>query len=171
MNQTPRISQSQRGLLDLFVDSSKQELNEIKKQNDALIKINDDLRSELLEIKTQLNNNRENQQSQQQQLNHVSLIGVRQFVAEMLAKEECNIDYIPDFIEKRLYEKIFEMILKLLDHTLSTTSLNVMGHQITLQLASQNSTNVTVTPVISTTAPVATVTQKNTNDLNHTVLK
>jgi len=132
MNQTPRISQSQRGLFDLF-DSSKQELNEIKKQNEALIKINDDLRNELLEIKTQLNNNRDNQP---QQLNHVSLIGVRQFVAEMLAKEECNIDYIPDFIEKRLYEKIFEMILKLLDHTLSTTSLNVMGHQITLQLTS-----------------------------------
>lgn len=134
MNQTPRISQSQRGLFDLF-DSSKQELNEIKKQNEALIKINDDLRNELLEIKTQLNNNRDNQP----QLNHVSLIGVRQFVAEMLAKEECNIDYIPDFIEKRLYEKIFEMILKLLDHTLSTTSLNVMGHQITLQLASPQS--------------------------------
>jgi hypothetical protein len=48
----------------------------------------------------------------------------------MLEKEECNITYIPDFVEKRIYEKIFTMLLGIIEHALETSSINFMGHQI-----------------------------------------
>jgi hypothetical protein len=102
----------------------KNQIEELKKQNKALMKLNKDLRKE---ISQQVSDSSSSQIPVNQP---VSMDIVREYVAKMLEKEECNIEYIPDFVERRLYEKMFGMILTLMEHTLESTSVKFMGHQI-----------------------------------------
>jgi hypothetical protein len=133
-----------KGIFDLF-DSSAEQVKELKKQNEALIRINNDLRKELSEhiccaykeknihtvtTKQSDNNGETPHAAPVSAAAPVPLNNIKIYVADMLAKKECNLSYIPDFIERRLYENMFGMFINLLDHVLSTASINIMDYQI-----------------------------------------
>lgn len=118
----------------------KQQLEELKKQNRALIKLNEELRDEIKNLM-----NPQTPKSTQLPINYgMSMDLVKKHVREMLEREECNIEYIPDFVERRLYEKIFGMILALMEHTLETSSINFMGHDIRFYITRVNEVNTEV---------------------------
>jgi hypothetical protein len=114
------------------------QLEELRKQNQALIKINEDLRKELngqsIHLKSFNHGGGGDPEPNLPPNTSISIDMIRDYVKEMLEKEECNISYIPDFVEKRLYEKIFTMLLGVVEHALETSSANFMGHQIRFYL-------------------------------------
>ena len=119
----------QPNLYDDLMIEYKQQIAELQKQNKALQQLNKELRKEL--------HNRQHVPGHAEQMPvnaSVSTDVIKQYVSDMLEKEECNIGYIPDFVERQLYEKMFGMLLGLLEHTIETTSVNFMGHQIRFYL-------------------------------------
>lgn len=103
----------------------RQDIRELKKQNKSLMKMNEDLRKDLKKL---MNPDRSGVNIPPNR--QVSMEVIRQYISDMLENEDCNIEYLPDFVERRLYEKIFSMLMGLMEHTLETTSVNFMGHQI-----------------------------------------
>ena len=114
----------QPNLYDDLMIEYKQQISELKKQNKALMTFNKELRKDM-----------HAQQNVQRHAQHmpvnasISTAVIKDYVQQMLDKEECNIGYIPDFVERQIYEKTFNMLLGLLEHTIETTSVNFMGHE------------------------------------------
>jgi hypothetical protein len=132
------------------------QLEELRKQNESLIKINEDLRKEQHSnyLKTRISNPLPANTA-------ISMVMIREYVKEMLEKEECNISYMPDFVEKRLYEKIFTMLMGVIEYALETSSVNFMGHQIRFFLTETK----VVDDIIKEELP-----NSNTNNINNTTM-
>jgi len=102
------------------------EVNELRKQNTALLsmeKRRNSMSSILCEYKKTPTN-----------INKDSL---RLFVSKMLDKEEINMGYIPDFVEKKLYENILNIILNIIDNILSETSIKIFNHKIVFDVIAE----------------------------------
>ena len=69
---------------------------------------------------------------------------IAQFVEHMLENPDINIYGFPDAIEKQIYRNVFSMLLNVLDYTLETTNIQLLGHKIVFELE----------PVDSESAPV-----------------
>jgi hypothetical protein len=59
---------------------------------------------------------------------------VKSLVDEMLENNKINNSYIPDFIERKLYENVFTVIISLLKETLENTSIKLLNQNITLNI-------------------------------------
>lgn len=123
----------QPNLYDDLMIEYKQQISELQKQNKSLQQLNKELRKELHAIQHKQGH------AEQMPINApVSMEVVKQYVSEMLEKEECNIGYIPDFVERELYEKMFTLLLGLLEHTIETTSVNFLGHEIRFYMTTRS---------------------------------
>jgi hypothetical protein len=70
-------------------------------------------------------------------VNHVKTLSkerVNEFVEKLLADESVNISYLPDFVEKQIYKNTLNLLIGLLNNTLNTASLNIIGHQLTFSI-------------------------------------
>jgi len=59
---------------------------------------------------------------------------IRKYINEMLEDDGANVAWIPDFVEKKIYENIFMLFLGLLENNIQQTSIEILGHKVKLNL-------------------------------------
>ena len=59
---------------------------------------------------------------------------VKKMVDKMLENNSINSNFIPDYIERRLYENIFTVIIGLLKEMLENSNINILNQNISLKL-------------------------------------
>lgn len=52
---------------------------------------------------------------------------------------ENNISYLPDIVERQLYLNIFRLIVNILNETIDNTKINILGHDVTMNMRPSNS--------------------------------
>lgn len=57
---------------------------------------------------------------------------IRRFVEQLLADENVNIGYLPDWVERQLYINFFNLLIGLLRKTVSSTSIRFIGHEVSM---------------------------------------
>lgn len=55
---------------------------------------------------------------------------LKEFVEKLIKDEDINIDYLPDFVERKIYTNVFNILINLLDETTKTTGIDFLGHRI-----------------------------------------
>ena len=140
--QQAQIQQIQQQTLAKFLDEraakDAAKIRELKKQNKSLKTLNASLRNEIKEAKT-LSSIFATSKNTSTSINggptQVSMPAIEEYVDAMLADENVNINYLPDFVEKQLYRNILKIVLGLLDHILNNSHLTVFNHEIKFDLA------------------------------------
>jgi len=61
--------------------------------------------------------------------------GVETKVDQMLLREDVNIGWLPDVIERQLYINVITLILGVVDQTISSMSINVVGHRMSMSIS------------------------------------
>lgn len=111
---------------------TKQKVVELEKQIEALIKLNDDLNKQTQQI--QQTNTTVKAKKDLSQENELSQLRIEEMVEELLANQNINIKYFPDWVEKQLYRNVISLVMNLMDSVLDQTNIDFMGHQITFDL-------------------------------------
>jgi len=114
-------------------------LNELHKKNN--IKDQYDLNG--------LCNNNSKNKNREISLNELSKKQIEILVNKLLADENINIKYLPDWVERQLYINVINLIINLLEQLLSGASVNMMGHTLGFTLSPQKLVNETVIETIS----------------------
>ncbi len=119
--------------------TTQDKIQELTKQNEALQSINrsleQDLKKQLVQETIRGNGNGHgNGHGNPASLSILSKERINQFVEELLNDKDINISMMPDFMEKQLYRNIFRMFISIIDKLFETTSIQFIGHQITLKL-------------------------------------
>jgi 2',3'-cyclic-nucleotide 2'-phosphodiesterase (5'-nucleotidase family) len=103
------------------------ELKEMKKEVDALKKINEELkREEVEQIRTRIKDSLDEDKLSEDQ--------IKLFVEELLKDQDVNIGVIPDWAERRIYENVFTMLIGLIRKTVDTSSVKFMGHEVGFEM-------------------------------------
>lgn len=55
---------------------------------------------------------------------------IQEFVKTMLEDENINIKGIPDCIERKIYENVLTLLLRMMDKILGTTDIHLLNHHI-----------------------------------------
>lgn len=97
------------------------ELNELRMENTALRRINEQLEQRLCSKSVSV-----------KEKESVKSVDVEQYIDELLQDESINIQYLPDIIERQLYRNVLGLTVNLLRKISQDTSLNVLGHSIRL---------------------------------------
>lgn len=108
-------------------------LNELHKKNN--IKDQYDLNS-LCNVNHN-NDNTNNSKNREITLNELSKKQIEILVNKLLADENINIKYLPDWVERQLYINVINLIINLLEQLLSGASVNMMGHTLGFTLTPQ----------------------------------
>ena len=66
--------------------------------------------------------------------NKISRKIIDKYVSRLIEDENVNIDFLPDFIEKKIYNNIFTLILGILDNILDTVEIRFLDHKIEFDL-------------------------------------
>jgi len=132
MNQQSNL-ESFRNKLQLEYESKyAAQLSELEKENESLKAINANLEMKLNQMHdVPLNNDNENGNGRP--LGEISKEKLNKTV-ERLIKSETNIKWLPDFVERQIYRNIFNILLGALDELVSSTSLEILGHTLTMNL-------------------------------------
>jgi len=112
-------------------------IRELKKENESLKEYNEQLHQKILEIDKKVNNrSNKNVDSSvpRPRLSEISKVKLEAHIEKMLKDKSINIKYLPDFVEEALYRNIFGMLLNLLDYTLETANIELLGQQLQLDL-------------------------------------
>lgn len=67
-------------------------------------------------------------------LTELSRTRVNEFVDKLLEDDNVNIKYLPDFVERRIYQNVFNILVNILDNIVETTTINIMGHHLILDV-------------------------------------
>lgn len=108
---------------------AKKKIDELIKQINSLKTINNTLEQKLLV------ENAQNLNLPQGKLQELSKQRIDEFVEKLLADKNVNIGYLPDFVERQIYKNVFNLLIGLLDDTISTTSIKMLGHNLTFNIA------------------------------------
>lgn len=139
------ISEKDSQLMD-----SKNKIEELTKQLNALKGMNLNLENKISHAKNADNSDK---------LQELSKAKVDEFVEKLLNDENVNIGYLPDFVERQIYKNIFNLIIGLLNNTLSTTSVKLLGHELTFMITPDQPDGIepqTPTPTPTQTPPTVT---------------
>ena len=117
------ISEKDAQLVD-----SKNKIDELTKQMEALKNINSGLEAKLIHVDSPNNTEALNK------LQELSKAKIDEFVEQLLNDKNVNIGYLPDFVERQIYKNVFNLIIGLLNNTLSTASVKLLGHQLTFMI-------------------------------------
>lgn len=98
----------------------------LEQQVETLKSLNEELQNR---IKNKVSNDASNVHKQNI-ATKVSTQEIKKYVEEMLKNKDVNIKMLPDFVERKIYQNMFEMILGMVDHILETTKIDFMGHEI-----------------------------------------
>jgi len=64
----------------------------------------------------------------------INKTAIEPLIDEMLLNEDVNIDFIPDVIEKAIYQNVFTLMLSIMDEVMDTMAIEVMGHRLKMEL-------------------------------------
>lgn len=103
-------------------------------KDDELTKKNQiihDLEKEISSLK-ELVNKRESipLEIKNREINTISNEKINEVVEKILNDANVNISYLPDWVERKLYMNVITIIMNLLNNTLETTSISLLGHKI-----------------------------------------
>lgn len=59
---------------------------------------------------------------------------IQKYVNDFLEDEKVNIDYLPDFVERKIYVNTFNILINLINHLFENTKLSFLNHNITLNI-------------------------------------
>ena len=127
-------SQDMKNEMDTFrkeYENKNIEANELNKQIETLKKINEDLEYKLL-VKN-MNESGDNVNGKVR-LKAISKKRIEDYTEFLIQDKETNIGWMPDFVERKLYRNVFEILINLLTGIAESTSLKILGHEITLDL-------------------------------------
>jgi predicted RNase H-like nuclease (RuvC/YqgF family) len=86
-------------------------------------------------LETKLSKGTQHEQIEQKvHLQTLSRERVDEFVEKLLEDESVNMSYLPDFIERQMYKNVLNLVIGLLNNTLNTATLNVIGHQLSFAI-------------------------------------
>lgn len=120
-------------------DAKTQRIEDLERQVEALKEINREQRAEINNIVSALKTGDKPIDPKNNDLNvSVSMAHIKSIVDEMIANDEVNIKFIPDFVERRIYEKVFRILLNVIQEISSTTKLELLEHEIELQFKRSN---------------------------------
>lgn len=103
------------------VFKSKTNPDSLKQENERLKKEIETLKHQLDEIDT-----KPGSKLSKERLNEI--------VENMIQDENVNIDYLPDWVERKIYRNVFTILINLLDESLETTKVKLLGHQINFNI-------------------------------------
>ncbi len=64
----------------------------------------------------------------------ISKSNINKYVENLVENKETNIAYLPDFVERQIYRNIFGMALVLFEQVIDSTSLTILGHELSFNL-------------------------------------
>tara|TARA_R100001163_G_C5061388_1_gene198285 strand:- start:140 stop:766 length:627 start_codon:yes stop_codon:yes gene_type:complete len=128
-----------------LIDSKEQEYSEkitdLKRQIKSLRHINKGLSKEIKEQNEKLTNiNVDNAVAKPRIVKKAELFSVvskqriKEAVDRMLANKTINVGYLPDFVERQIYNNVFNILLGLVNELVEGSHIKLLGHQITLDL-------------------------------------
>ena len=103
-------------------------IDELEKQN-----------RELLEIIQRNENKPSSKENSKEKLTKsaVNKAIIRKYIKDMLEDDNANVAWLPDFVERKIYENVFTLILGLVETNIKETSIQILGHKIKLSLQEQ----------------------------------
>lgn len=127
---------------------SERKLNELRDENkelnkrlEALKNINKILENKFRNQPINLENNLKNSitdetlnEIRKNELSELSKIKIEQFVSQLLADEDVNIKYLPDFVEEQIYKNVFTILISLMENIFKTADIQFMGHSLKFEL-------------------------------------
>lgn len=75
-----------------------------------------------------------NNQIKENKIDEQSKQIIHEFVRQLVNDENINVRGLPDFIEKKMYQNIITLLIALLEHTLETGEIKILGHSITFTI-------------------------------------
>lgn len=126
---------------DLKIEELHHELKLLKKENQKQLKKFSQKREEIINRIEKNNQNVIATDSDDSSFStNAELLSeeqIKKFVEDLLTDENVNIEYLPDWVERKLYINIFNILLGLLKKTVKSTSIKFIGHQIYLDMKPQ----------------------------------
>ena len=105
---------------------------EIRQINELLDKCKE-LENENKKLKNKIE---ENKKHNNIKINDISEEKINEYIDDILKNDNINVKYLPDSVEKAIYKNIFTIAIHLLDNIMDSTSINLLGHQIKINLTS-----------------------------------
>lgn len=109
-------------------------IEELEKQNTTLKKLLKNEREEKEKLASLLKKKKPSKPTEKEELTTVSKQKIEKIVDKMLEDENINIPYLPDFVERQLYVNVYTLLLNMLDSVADTTSIEILGHKIKMDL-------------------------------------
>lgn len=125
---------SNEQLLNKNIRNLENDNRELKKQIDSLKNINNISQQKLDVLINKQSNNEKINNKDKKKISDISKKKIKDHVDKILENSDTNISYLPDFVERKIYENIFGIVLNLLDDILETTSIKLIGHEISFDL-------------------------------------
>lgn len=67
----------------------------------------------------------------------ISKEAIEKYVEKILENKDMNISYLPDFVEKKIYENVFSITLNLLDDIMENIQINILNHKLVFDIQEQ----------------------------------
>lgn len=55
-------------------------------------------------------------------------------IVNRIIESEANVSYLPDIVERQLYFNMMKVVLQVVNDLVDTSSINLMGHKVTLDI-------------------------------------
>ncbi len=111
--------------------SSKSKIakDESPSKNDEIKKIKENQDPEKVKEETEVKEIKEIKEVKETKT-HISEEKIDEFVNEILRDQNININYFPDAVERKLYRNVLILVFSLLNKTVDTASIQLIGHEI-----------------------------------------
>ena len=106
----------------------QEKIEQLIKENEKLKKNIQNLESKKANETIILKNNNLNIIDEQLQ------ISIKKLVDDLLSNENINLDILPDYVERKIYENVFTVAIGLLKETLEKTKITILNQDITFNL-------------------------------------
>lgn len=93
-----------------------------------------ELEKELKELKDTIVKQQSDELLKKEHAKQLRTEKVSKYVDEMLKDASINIEYFPDYIERKIYRNVFNLVLNLMDHVLETTELKLFGNELQITI-------------------------------------
>lgn len=123
--------------------STEQKKQNNNKQIKLLIK-NNELEKEMINLKNEIkkleniikekNTTEENTVNEKRNRSPINRNGLEQYIDKLLSDPNTNISFLPDIVEKKLYQNILTLILNIMDNTLEHTNIQFLGQTLKIDI-------------------------------------
>ena len=110
-------------------------IKDLQKKIEQLIKENEKLKKKIYNLESIQNN--ENIILKNNNLDIIDeqlKLSIKKLVDDLLSNENINLDILPDYVERKIYENVFTVAIGLLKETLEKTKITILNQDITFNL-------------------------------------